>query len=64
MSSSKEYDELSSNSIKFYQELAREATDEKVVNEPTFRELSKSIYNTIKDSDLAGFNSDRSVLCP
>ena len=34
-------------------------TDEKVANEPTFKELSGQIYNMIKDSDLAGFNSDR-----
>ncbi len=34
-------------------------TDEKVANEPTFKERSKEIYNFIKDSDLAGFNSDR-----
>ena len=34
-------------------------TDEKVKNEPTFKELSKIIYNMIKDSDLAGYNSDR-----
>ncbi|WP_335966349.1 3'-5' exonuclease [Galbibacter sp. PAP.153] len=34
-------------------------TDEKVANEPTFKELSKTIYNMIKDSDLAGYNSDR-----
>ena len=34
-------------------------TNEKVANEPTFKELSKEIYNMIKDSDLAGFNSDR-----
>ncbi len=34
-------------------------TNEKVANEPTFRELSHTIYNMIKDSDLAGFNSDR-----
>lgn len=34
-------------------------TDEKVANEPTFKELSHQIYNMIKDSDLAGFNSDR-----
>ena len=31
----------------------------KVANEPTFKELSNSIHNMIKDSDLAGFNSDR-----
>lgn len=34
-------------------------TDEKVASEPTFKELSKTIYNLIKDSDLAGYNSDR-----
>ncbi len=34
-------------------------SDEKVANEPTFKELSYHIYNMIKDSDLAGYNSDR-----
>ncbi|MBU2526906.1 MAG: 3'-5' exonuclease [Bacteroidetes bacterium] len=34
-------------------------TNEKVANEPTFKELSSTIWNMIKDSDLAGFNSDR-----
>lgn len=34
-------------------------TDERVANEPTFRELAKTIHNMIKDSDLAGYNSDR-----
>jgi DNA polymerase-3 subunit epsilon len=34
-------------------------TDEKVANEPTFKQLSKDIYSMIKGSDLAGFNSDR-----
>lgn len=34
-------------------------TNEKVANEPTFKELASQIYNMIKDSDLAGFNSDR-----
>ncbi len=34
-------------------------TDEKVANEPTFKTLSSQIYTMIKDSDLAGFNSDR-----
>ena len=34
-------------------------TDEKVANEPTFNELAPAVYNMIKDSDLAGFNSDR-----
>ncbi len=34
-------------------------SDEKVAGEPTFRQLSKEIYGMIRDSDLAGFNSDR-----
>lgn len=34
-------------------------TNEKVANEPKFNELAPHIYNMIKDSDLAGFNSDR-----
>lgn len=34
-------------------------TDEKVANEPTFATLAPAVYNMIKDSDLAGFNSDR-----
>lgn len=34
-------------------------TDEKIANEPTFAELATTVYNMIKDSDLAGFNSDR-----
>ncbi|TNJ45803.1 3'-5' exonuclease [Tamlana fucoidanivorans] len=34
-------------------------TDEKVANEPTFKELARDIYNMIKDSDLGGFNSNR-----
>lgn len=34
-------------------------TNEKVANEPTFKELANQIHNMIKDSDLAGFNSDR-----
>lgn len=34
-------------------------TNEKVANEPTFSELAPHVYNMIKDSDLAGFNSDR-----
>lgn len=34
-------------------------TDEKVANEPTFKELAQTIHNMIKDSDLAGYNSDR-----
>ncbi len=34
-------------------------SDDDVKNEPTFKELSKEIYNMIKDSDLGGFNSNR-----
>lgn len=34
-------------------------TDDKVANEPTFKELASQVYNMIKDADLAGFNSDR-----
>lgn len=34
-------------------------TEEKVANEPTFKELASQVYNMIKDADLAGFNSDR-----
>lgn len=34
-------------------------SNEKVANEPTFKQLSKDIHRMIKDSDLAGFNSDR-----
>ncbi|MGB5818112.1 MAG: exonuclease domain-containing protein [Saonia sp.] len=34
-------------------------SNEKVANEPIFKELSKEIYRMIKDSDLGGFNSNR-----
>lgn len=34
-------------------------SNEKVANEPTFKQLSKEIYRMIKESDLGGFNSDR-----
>jgi DNA polymerase-3 subunit epsilon len=34
-------------------------TDEKVANEPTFKELASQVHNMIKDCDLGGFNSDR-----
>lgn len=34
-------------------------SNDKVANEPTFKELAREIFNIIKDSDLAGFNSDR-----
>lgn len=34
-------------------------SDEDVADKPTFKELAKDIHNMIKDSDLAGFNSNR-----
>jgi DNA polymerase-3 subunit epsilon len=34
-------------------------SNEKVANEPTFKELAGQIHAMIKDADLAGFNSDR-----
>lgn len=34
-------------------------TNEKVANEPTFKEIAKDVQNIIKDSDLGGFNSNR-----
>jgi DNA polymerase-3 subunit epsilon len=34
-------------------------SDEKVANEPLFKEIAHTIHQMIKDSDLAGFNSDR-----
>ena len=34
-------------------------SNEKVANEPKFKELAREIFNIIKDCDLAGFNSDR-----
>lgn len=34
-------------------------TDDKVANEPTFKELANTIHNMMKDSDLGGYNSDR-----
>jgi DNA polymerase-3 subunit epsilon len=34
-------------------------SDEKVANEPTFAALASQVHHMIKDSDLAGFNSDR-----
>src|SRR5690606_38662758 len=34
-------------------------TDADVADKPSFKEVAKDIYNMIKDSDLAGFNSDR-----
>ena len=34
-------------------------TDDMVANEPIFKDLSKKVYELIKDSDLGGFNSNR-----
>ncbi len=34
-------------------------SNEKVAGEPTFKELAHTVYNLVKDSDLAGYNSDR-----
>ena len=34
-------------------------SDADVSDKPTFKDLSKEIYNLIKDSDLGGFNSNR-----
>jgi DNA polymerase-3 subunit epsilon len=34
-------------------------TNEKIANEPTFKELAHDVYNMIKDSDLAGYNSNK-----
>ena len=34
-------------------------SDADVADKPTFKEISKDVYNLIKDSDLGGFNSNR-----
>ena len=34
-------------------------SDEDVADKPKFKEISKDVYNMIKDSDLGGFNSNR-----
>lgn len=34
-------------------------TDEKVANEPTFKELAHRVHDMVKDADLAGYNSNR-----
>ena len=34
-------------------------TDEKVKDEPSFKTLSRKVYDILKDSDLGGYNSDR-----
>jgi DNA polymerase-3 subunit epsilon len=45
--------------IPYQTTLVHGITDEKVANEPTFKELASKVYSMIKDSDLAGYNSDR-----
>ncbi len=34
-------------------------SDEDVADAPTFKDISKEVYHIVKDSDLAGFNSNR-----
>ncbi len=34
-------------------------SNEKVANEPTFKELAHHVYEMMKDSDLAGYNSNK-----
>lgn len=34
-------------------------TDERVANEPTFKDLAHTIHDMMKDSDLAGYNSNK-----
>ncbi len=34
-------------------------SDADVVDKPTFKDISKEVYNMVKDSDLGGFNSNR-----
>lgn len=34
-------------------------TDEDVANEPSFREIAKSLYSYMEDCDIAGFNSNK-----
>ena len=34
-------------------------TNDKVNSMPTFKQIANDVYSFIKDSDLAGFNSDR-----
>lgn len=34
-------------------------TNEKVANEPTFKELAHRVYDMVKDADLAGYNSNK-----
>ncbi len=34
-------------------------SNEKVANEPTFKELAHRVYDMVKDADLAGYNSNK-----
>jgi DNA polymerase-3 subunit epsilon len=34
-------------------------SDEKVADKPTFKSISKEVYQMVRDSDLGGYNSDR-----
>jgi DNA polymerase-3 subunit epsilon len=34
-------------------------TNEKIANEPTFKALAHTVHNMVKDSDLAGYNSNK-----
>ena len=34
-------------------------TDEKVIDKPTFKEISKEVYEIFENSDLAGYNSNQ-----
>ena len=34
-------------------------SNERVANEPTFKELAHHVYDMMKDSDLAGYNSNK-----
>jgi DNA polymerase III subunit epsilon len=45
--------------IPYQTTLVHGITNQKVENEPTFAQLAPQIHSLIKDSDLAGFNSDR-----
>lgn len=46
-------------SIPYQVSLVHGITNEMVANEPTFKEIGPLVYQMIKDSDLAGYNSDR-----
>ena len=39
-------------------------TNEKIAKEPSFQDLANEIYELIKDSDLAGYNSNKFDIPP